>query len=67
MQNGVGSERKEERNRRKKCGEVIKKGREEEERKNGREEEERKEGEKKERRVYLNPEGHGLSCFEEEF
>ena len=32
MQNGVGSERKGERNRRKKRGEVIKKGREGEER-----------------------------------
>ena len=42
----------------KKCGEVIKKGREEEERENE---------EKEEMRVYLNPEGRGLSCFEEEF
>ena len=42
----------------KKRGEVIKKGREEEE---------RKKGENEERRVYLNPEGCGLSCFEEEF
>ena len=33
MKNGVGSERKGERNRRKKHGEVIQKGREEEERK----------------------------------
>ena len=33
MQNGVGSERKGERNRIKKCGEVIKKGKEEERRK----------------------------------
>ena len=38
---------------------MIKKGREEEEKK--------KKGEKEERRVYLNPEGCGLSCFEEEF
>ena len=58
VQNGVGSERKGERNRRKKRGEVIKKGREEEE---------RKKGENEERRVYLNPEGRGLSCFEEAF
>ena len=27
----------------------------------------KKKGEKEERRVYLNPEGRGLSCFEEEF
>ena len=32
-----------------------------------REEEERKRGEKEEMRVYLNPEGRGLPCFEEEF
>ena len=51
MQNGVGSERKGERNRRKK----------------GREEEEKKKGENEERRVYLNPKGRGLCCFEEEF
>ena len=35
--------------------------------KKGREEEERKKGEKEERRVYLNLERRGLSCFEEEF
>ena len=35
--------------------------------KKGREEEERKRGEKEEMRVYLNLEGCGLSCFEEEF
>ena len=58
VQNGVGLERKGERNRRKKHGEVIKKGREEEE---------RRKGENEEMRVYLNPEGRGLSCFEEEF
>ena len=58
MQNIVGSERKGERNRRKKRGEVIKKGRKEEE---------RKKGENEESRVYLNPEGRGLSCFEEVF
>ena len=40
-------------------GEVIKK--------KGREEEERRKREKEEMRVYLNPEGRGLSCFEEEF
>ena len=28
---------------------------------------ERKKGEKEERRVYINPKGRGLSCFEEEF
>ena len=27
----------------------------------------RKKGENEEIRVYLNPEGRGLSCFEEEF
>ena len=32
-----------------------------------REEEERRKGKKEERRVYLNPKGRGLSCFEEEF
>ena len=32
-----------------------------------REEKERRKGEKEEMRVYLNPEGRGLSCFEEEF
>ena len=42
----------------KKCGEVIKKGKEEGE---------RKKGENEEMRVYLNPKGRGLSCFEEEF
>ena len=26
-----------------------------------------KKGEKEEKRVHLNPEGRGLSCFEEEF
>ena len=26
-----------------------------------------KKGEREERRVYLNPKGRGLSCFEEEF
>ena len=35
--------------------------------KKGREEEERKKGENEEMRVYLNLEGCGLSCFEEEF
>ena len=54
----MGSEIKGDINRRKKYGEVIKKGREEEE---------RKKGENEERRVYLNPEGRGLSCFEEVF
>ena len=58
MQNGVGSERKEERNRRKNVDRWKKKG------KGGRRE---KRGEMKEMRVYLNPEGRGLSCFEEEF
>ena len=52
------AQREREREIEEKCGEVIKKGREEEE---------RKKGEKEERRVYLNPEGRGLSCFEEEF
>ena len=33
----------------------------------GRDEEERKNGENEEMRVYLNPEGRGLSYFEEEF
>ena len=33
--------------------------------KGGRREE--KKGKNEERRVYLNPEGRGLSCFEEEF
>ena len=43
MHNGVGSERKGEINRRKKCGEVIKKGREEEwRRKRGKREKRRK-------------------------
>ena len=42
----------------KKYGEVIKKGKEEGE---------RDKGENEEMRVYLNPEGRGLSCFEEEF
>ena len=32
-----------------------------------REEKERRKGEKEEMRVYLNSEGRGLSCFEEEF
>ena len=35
--------------------------------KKGREEEERKKGENEEMRVDLNPKGRGLSCFEEEF
>ena len=62
MQNGVGSERKGEINRRKKTWRGDQNG------KGGRrEEEEWKKGEKEERRVYLNPEGRGLSCFSEEF
>ena len=61
MQNGVGSKRKGERNR-KKTWRGDQKGKE-----GRREEEERKKGEKEDRRVYLNPEGRGLSCFEEEF
>ena len=52
------AQREREREIEEKCGEVIKKGREEEE---------RERGENEERRVYLNPEGRGLSCFEEEF
>ena len=35
--------------------------------KKGREEEERKKRENEEMRVYQNPDGCGLSCFEEEF
>ena len=58
MQKGVDSEVKGERNRRKNVERLSKKKREEEE---------RKKGENEERRVYLNPEGRGLSCFEKEF
>ena len=58
MKHGVG-QRERERGIEEKTWRGDQKGKEEEE--------ERKKGEKEEMRVYLNPEGRGLSCFEEEF